>query len=480
MIAADARELVTMLRQQVIYIRQAEVDLFTDQFGVLASISTFLGTLGFGGLFMSTNFLERGEGSHEYCSDLKGCDQRDMGEKRMPGLEQGFYFNNEVIITLFYGLITVSIVCHFAVVFVSVYCLIFGPELAIRGAESEQKRAIKGMYEERTFALTLFWIGCALILLSGAALGWLKYPLDAAIIVTVVFFGLLLFSVYYIYYYLTPLFEYVDAEGLDCSHLQQQQEDDDDDAVADRRGPIRDFFKHLFAAAEADDRERKSDGRIVVTPQPTPLRDAPADDEAKSPFLEQRKSQSGGLVDSMRSVLSGSALAPLGRPKTTPTPSPAQDNNVEHHAPTEYAMVKNAKLTVDGVPRYGLLADGRLRIFALGDGAVVHDVDLNKWALHLDPKSHDVFVLRKIDDDESPAIHATGTDFDDTQNWIRAIVNNSHGSREKSDDFDDQGDDDDALAKTTIGPIDATNKTIDAIAKTSISVSRSFSRLANV
>lgn len=202
MIQADAMELEANLRQIMIHIRQKEVSLFTDQFGVLASTSTFLATLGFGAMLMSTNFLERGEASHEYCSDLLGCDTENYGT----------LFNNEVAILTFYGLSAVSIFCNFAVVFISVTCLIFGPELAIRGAEKEQRRAIRGMYDERRRALILFGVGCATIVMACTALGWLKYPERTAIAMTFIFAVLLVGATYYAAFVLTPLFAYTEDD----------------------------------------------------------------------------------------------------------------------------------------------------------------------------------------------------------------------------------------------------------------------------
>ena len=165
MIAADASELQTRLAQTVIHIRNKEVMLFTDQFGVLAGTATFLASLGFGALTMSTNFLERGESYGVYCSDLVGCDRM----RHSPG--RGELFNSYWAILLFFTLTTLGIACNFVCVLISMYSMIFGPELAIRGHEKEQKRAIKGMYEEREVALNFFWAGCAFIVLSGAAVG---------------------------------------------------------------------------------------------------------------------------------------------------------------------------------------------------------------------------------------------------------------------------------------------------------------------
>ena len=159
MIAVDALELQTRLAQTVIHIRNKEVALFTDQFGVLAGTATFLASLGFGALTMSTNFLGRGDSYGEYCSDLIGCDRL----RNAPG--RGYLFNNFEVITVYFTLTTLGIACNFACVMISMYSMIFGPELAIRGREHEQKRAIRGMYAEREVALNFFWAGCAFIVL---------------------------------------------------------------------------------------------------------------------------------------------------------------------------------------------------------------------------------------------------------------------------------------------------------------------------
>ena len=43
---------------------------------------------------------------------------------------RGFLFNNYAAINVFFGLTALSILCNFACVFISMYCMIFGPELA--------------------------------------------------------------------------------------------------------------------------------------------------------------------------------------------------------------------------------------------------------------------------------------------------------------------------------------------------------------
>ena len=300
MIAVDALELQTRLAQTVIHIRNKEVALFTDQFGVLAGTATFLASLGFGALTMSTNFLGRGDSYGEYCSDLIGCDRL----RNAPG--RGYLFNNFEVITVYFTLTTLGIACNFACVMISMYSMIFGPELAIRGREHEQKRAIRGMYAEREVALNFFWAGCAFIVLSGATLGWLKYPKFTGLILTLVFTVLLAGAVLYIAYDLYPRFDYVDAEGLDCSHFG---------------------LWHMHADS----------------------RDASLDGEPRPPRW---------------SLLAAAGLA--GRAGRAPAPAPADDGDADDF----YATHKSGPLSVDGERRHALLGGGALRVFDLDGAEV--------------------------------------------------------------------------------------------------------------
>ena len=69
--------------------------------------------------------------------------------------------------------------------------MILGPEVAIRGAEEEQRRAIAGMYAERRVAIRFFAGGGVFQVLASMTLGWLKYPLLPAWSITAVFASLL-------------------------------------------------------------------------------------------------------------------------------------------------------------------------------------------------------------------------------------------------------------------------------------------------
>ena len=131
----------------------------------------------------------------------------------------GFLFDNYTVMAIFFTLTTVGIACEFVCVLVSTYAMILGPEVAIRGAEEEQRRAIAGMYAERRVALMFFWAGGGFQVLAGMTLGWLKYPLVPAWCITAVFLILLVWSFYYLVHDLNPAFSYVDAEGLDCHEL---------------------------------------------------------------------------------------------------------------------------------------------------------------------------------------------------------------------------------------------------------------------
>lgn len=373
MIAADASELQTRLAQTVVHIRNKEVMLFTDQFGVLAGTATFLISLGFGGMTMSTNFLAEGEDHGVYCSSLPGCDR----ERNGPG--KGAFFNNYEVINLYFALTALGIACHFACVFISMYSMIFGPELAIRGREREQKRAIKGMYEEREVALNLFWAGCASIVLSSAMLGWLKYTVLTGWAMTAIFTALLAGSAYYVLTDLRPRFDYVDAEGLDCSHFKL-------------------WYRERGSITSVDSR----------APSVSSRGDSLAGGGPRSP-ADRLADAISGIFASFRGSDDDGLEAPSDRATFA---EPAEDEDAF------YATYKSGPLTVDGAPRHALLADGRLRVFAF-DGAPLADLDLSAHGMDLDGSGLGFGLLAR---DSDAAVVCAGADLADTQHWIRAIV----------------------------------------------------------
>ena len=109
MISADASELHTRLAQRIIHIRNKEVALFTDQLGTLAQTATFLASLGYGALTMSTNFLGRERETGRYCSELRGC-------SHVLSTGEGFLFDNWTIIASFFTLASLGVALNFGCV----------------------------------------------------------------------------------------------------------------------------------------------------------------------------------------------------------------------------------------------------------------------------------------------------------------------------------------------------------------------------
>jgi len=64
------------------------------------------------------------------------------------------------------------------------------------------------MYQERKFALRFFWLGIFFIMLSGVALGWVKFELYVAIAMTMVFLMFLWLMLYYMVQVTRPRFRF--------------------------------------------------------------------------------------------------------------------------------------------------------------------------------------------------------------------------------------------------------------------------------
>ncbi|KAH8074131.1 hypothetical protein JL720_10683 [Aureococcus anophagefferens] len=144
MIAADRAELESRLKQLTLQIREKEVTVFTENFAVL---------------------------------------QRDTAPPT-------------AMLLVFYSP-PISIGFNILTMAISSWCMIFGPGLAIRGPDGSMSRAVAGMYQERKWALRFFWLGIAFIILSGVALGWVKFDPYISVTMTVIFLGFLSFMVYY-------------------------------------------------------------------------------------------------------------------------------------------------------------------------------------------------------------------------------------------------------------------------------------------
>ena len=177
MIAADRAELESRLKQLTLQIREKEVTVFTENFAVLSTQAAFLCGLGFSGLTMVPSW----QGKHE---------------------------PKTAMLLAFYSLASVSIGFNILTMAISSWCMIFGPGLAIRGPDGSMSRAVAGMYQERKWALRFFWLGIVFIILSGIALGWVKFDPYISAAMTVIFLGFLSFMVYYMTRVTRPRFRF--------------------------------------------------------------------------------------------------------------------------------------------------------------------------------------------------------------------------------------------------------------------------------
>uniref|UniRef100_A0A7S2RJM5 PH domain-containing protein n=1 Tax=Rhizochromulina marina TaxID=1034831 RepID=A0A7S2RJM5_9STRA len=174
MIAADKQELESRLKQATLQIREKEISVFTDNFAVLSTQSAFLTGLGFGGLTMVPTWDK---------------DKRPQE-------------------AIFYTLVSISIGFNVLTLCISSWCMIFGPGLAIRGPDGSMDRAIRGMYGERKWALRFFWIGLFFIMLSGIALGWLKFHSKTATTMTTIFVTFIVIFFLYVKFITRPRFRF--------------------------------------------------------------------------------------------------------------------------------------------------------------------------------------------------------------------------------------------------------------------------------
>lgn len=216
MIAADRAQLENRLKQLTLQIREKEVTLFTDNFAILSTQAAFLCGLGFSGLTMVPKW--------------------QRARAPLP-----------VALLVFYGLAGVSIGFNIMTMAFSSWSMIFGPGLAIRGADGSMSRAVAGMYQERKWALRFFWFGIVHIMLAAVALGWVKFEHDVSISMTFIFMGFLSFLIYYMSRVTRPRFRFPQeysrkpkafyVDGLDPETGETMPESDQNKAVVERRKP---------------------------------------------------------------------------------------------------------------------------------------------------------------------------------------------------------------------------------------------------
>lgn len=148
MISADRQQLDAWVKQETHEIRLKELDMFTSNFAVLATTSSFLTGLGFKGLTMVPVWEDENENKIRF--------------------EE----------TLMYLCLSLAIGFNMLTLCVSIWSQIFGPGLALRGPEGSMSRAVEGMYIERKWALRFYGTGLIFMVMAGCVLGWLKFGYD--------------------------------------------------------------------------------------------------------------------------------------------------------------------------------------------------------------------------------------------------------------------------------------------------------------
>lgn len=83
---------------------------------------------------------------------------------------QSFYFG---VIGLALGLSLISCL-------VSLFCVVYGPTLAMMGAEGGMSFALHGMKAKQQLALQFFYPSCVLFCVSAVLWGWIAFPTEAA------------------------------------------------------------------------------------------------------------------------------------------------------------------------------------------------------------------------------------------------------------------------------------------------------------
>ena len=158
MIAADRRHLEATLRADALEIRDKELTVFSENFSVLATLSSFFTALGFSGFTMVPVWYENGD--------------KDDGD--------GYHADSKMLTceVMFYALVSTSIGFNMLTLCISVWSMIFGPGLALRGPEGSMARAVDGMYVERKWALRSYGFGLVSLMLAGVVLAWLKFGIN--------------------------------------------------------------------------------------------------------------------------------------------------------------------------------------------------------------------------------------------------------------------------------------------------------------
>mmetsp|Transcript_23046 Transcript_23046/g.91386 ORF Transcript_23046/g.91386 Transcript_23046/m.91386 type:complete len:391 (+) Transcript_23046:471-1643(+) len=358
--------------------------------------------------------------------------------------------------------------------------MIFGPELAIRGTEASMHHAVKGMYEERRQALKFFWVGCLFIVLSGVALGFMKFPKVTALIIMAVFAALIVFCASFVKR-LAPKFAYEDTDDRDFSELQESV-----DGVAQTNSMRVSNAQHrmMLRAAQQQNRhasmapqQHNSYYGPNNTSAPRASRGGTAG--AKNSYFggsgssgQKRSGGAAGASSASRHRASASSA-----PKKPPAAQPAGDASGAYGAlastfffgssygasgvgaaakaaattPQSAAVPtdKSGNVFVENMLRYAVFADGLLRLFSL-DGRELSShpateirVGRDKFWIPGDATSSNVVVAGDAargasagaEEAKAPHKHAggarayrecAGTTERDTADWLRILDHAAH------------------------------------------------------
>lgn len=163
MILADRNHLEAHLRKLTLDVRHKEMKFFTSNFRVMATQATFMCGTAFGILYSKPTYNK--------------------------GVENGWRDSGSFREILYVALACLGIGFTMLVMVTSAYALIFGIDLAYRGADGSMSRAIDGMYEQRRLALRFFYCGVASTFSSMGALAFCKlrwkvsaYPVGAMLV----------------------------------------------------------------------------------------------------------------------------------------------------------------------------------------------------------------------------------------------------------------------------------------------------------
>ena len=143
MILAERQHLEDLMAQQAVEIRIKEEKILSKSFRTLSSLATYLAASAFAILRATPTYLTK---NHSY---LDANASRDQQKGTRPENDPETVW----LVTQTEGLAALALCFCVLVLAVSSWCLIFGTDLAFRGADQgSMTRALDGLYAERKYA----------------------------------------------------------------------------------------------------------------------------------------------------------------------------------------------------------------------------------------------------------------------------------------------------------------------------------------